>query len=139
MDLDTNLAQLEASQLVRRMLDPDLAYIFKHVLTQESAYQSLIKAQRRRIHQRVAEAMEQAYQDELDTVCDVLAYHWEQAEVPDRARHYLVQAGQNAARRFANPEAVALFTHALALSEDAPPDEIRAIYEARAESHWSLI
>jgi tetratricopeptide (TPR) repeat protein len=138
MNLDTSLAQLEQSQLVRPVIEPDPAYIFKHVLTQESAYQSLLKTQRRQIHQRVAEAIERAFAGELDSVSDVLAYHWEQAEVPERARHYLVRAGRNAARRFANQEAVTAFTRALALAEDAPSHEVQAIYEARAESHYLL-
>ena len=138
MNLPAVLAQLETSQLVRRLDDPNPAYIFKHVLTQETAYQSLLKTQRRRLHRRVAEAIEQTCRDDLDALNDVLAYHWEEAEVPDRARHYLAQAGQSAARRYANQEAVEAFSRALALVEGATPEEVVLLHEARGHVYEFL-
>ena len=68
MTVDTRLTlgQLTESQLVRRTDDIDLSYLFKHGLTQETAYGSLLKTHRRDIHRAVASAMEQTYADRLD-------------------------------------------------------------------------
>jgi tetratricopeptide (TPR) repeat protein len=127
MTIQLVLDQLANAELVRQS-ESD-TYAFKHTLTQETAYRSLLKSERRGLHQAVAEAMEELYPDHTDLYA-VLGFHWEQAAVPDRARHYLFCAGQDAARRFANAEALDLFTRALALGPVG--EEAAEIYLARA-------
>jgi len=137
MNIDANLAFLENEQLVRRLKE-DETFSFKHSLTQETVYQSLLKTQRRALHRAVAEAIEQAFPDRKGKLSDVLAYHWELAEVPHRARRYLFRAAQNAMRAYANQEALALLGRALAQSAGAGSDEMMALYEARAHIYEFL-
>ena len=78
MNLDSQLAQLESAQLVRRHTDPstgsgELAYLFKHTLVQETAYASLLRQERRRLHRAVAETLERAYPERLDEFAPMLA------------------------------------------------------------------
>jgi tetratricopeptide (TPR) repeat protein len=133
------LNTLQAAGLIRlAQTEPEIEYRFRHALTQEAAYTSMLKSQRRDLHQSVAEAIELVYADRLDALDDVLAFHWERAESPSRARRYLFRAGQDAARRYAHPEALDLFGRALAMAEGAPPAETLAIYEARAHIYELL-
>jgi predicted ATPase len=70
--LAVQLAQLENAQLVRRPLDEEVAYIFKHALTQEAGYASLLHKTRRMIHRRVAEGYEKLYPDRLIVLCGLV-------------------------------------------------------------------
>ncbi|MGE5265425.1 MAG: hypothetical protein ACM3S0_18755, partial [Acidobacteriota bacterium] len=80
MDLITQLSQLESAQLVRRIGDEEDAYIFKHALTQDTAYQSLLLKRRREIHRLVAHAYEAQYGDRcLDDYAGILAQHYAEA------------------------------------------------------------
>ena len=133
MTLVSSLAQLADAQLVHSTTESDADFIFKHTLTQETVYKALLKTQRRALHRAVAEAIEKTFPDLKGKLSDVLAYHWEHAEVPDRARRYLFRAAQNALRRYANQEALGLLERALALSDGASPEELMAFRESRAQ------
>lgn len=132
MKILTTLAQLQNDELVHPDKDESSDYIFKHALTQETAYRSLLKTQRRDLHRATAQAIEQVFPDRKGQLSAVLAFHWEQAQVPDRARRYLYRAAQDAMRQYANQEALAFFARALAQSNGAKPDELLALFEARA-------
>ncbi|HZJ21948.1 MAG TPA: adenylate/guanylate cyclase domain-containing protein, partial [Anaerolineales bacterium] len=102
---------------------PDLAYIFKHAVTQEVAYNLMLFSQRRRLHQAVAEWIEQSNQKNIESFYALLAYHWAQAaQTPDMARNahairkaveYLEKAGEQAMENYANEEAIQFFNQAL--------------------------
>ncbi len=102
---------------------PDLAYIFKHAVTQEVAYNLMLYSQRRQLHQAVAEWIEQNHADNLESYFTLLAHHWTQAaEMPDATRNelaiekavgYLDKAGEQAIQNYANAEAIQFFTQAL--------------------------
>jgi class 3 adenylate cyclase/tetratricopeptide (TPR) repeat protein len=112
--LDDHLVSLQRAQMIReRARVPELEYIFKHHLTQEAAYNGLLARDRRAIHRQVAESLERLYAERLDERVELLAHHWVQAEEPDKAVGYLVKAGQRAARRYANQEALSYFQAAL--------------------------
>ncbi len=96
--------------------DPDLAYIFKHIITQETAYSLLLFAQRRELHRAVAEWYEGNFSDDLSPFYPLLAYHWGKAEVVSKTIDYLEKAGDQAARNYANEEVIAFFDQALALA-----------------------
>ena len=96
---------------------PELEYVFKHQLTQEAAYASLLKRERRIYHRQVAEALEQLFANRLEEHLELLADHWQQAEDGNKAIDYLVRAGCKAAEQYANTEALAHFQGALALAE----------------------
>ena len=112
------------------MLDtpaPDLAYLFKHVVTQEVAYGLLLSTQRRQLHRAVAEWYEQTQAEDLASLYPLLAYHWGRAEEPTKTLTYLELAGEQALRLGAYQEAVELLTDALSRSGavQPAPDAVR--------------
>jgi predicted ATPase/class 3 adenylate cyclase len=101
--------------------EPDLAYLFKHVVTQEVAYGLLLSAQRRQLHRAVAVWYEQTQAEDLPALYPLLAYHWARAEEPTKTLAYLELAGEQALRVGAYQEAVDLLTDALARSGAVQP------------------
>jgi class 3 adenylate cyclase/tetratricopeptide (TPR) repeat protein len=108
--------------------EPELTYIFKHIITQEVAYETLLFAQRRQLHRTVALWYERTFggvrqpaagESSLVPYYPLLVYHWRQTEDRDRERHYAVLAGKWAAAQFANVEAAGYFSRALALTPEA--------------------
>ncbi len=117
MNLDNQLARLESAQIVHRTDDPDPAYLFKHTLTQETAYQSLLQKRRREIHHRVAQAYETIYADRLDENAALLEQHYAEAGDDAKALTYASLAGDAAARVYANAEAISHYSLALELAK----------------------
>jgi class 3 adenylate cyclase/tetratricopeptide (TPR) repeat protein len=111
--------------------EPDLAYLFKHVVTQEVAYGLLLYAQRRQLHRAVAEWYEQAQADDLPVLYPLLAYHWGRAEEPAKTLAYVELAGDQALRAGAYKEAVDFLTQALSLAAAVQPAP-----EALRQAHW---
>ncbi len=125
-NLDTHLLILQRAQMIHeRARMPDLEYMFKHVLIQEIAYNSLLRRESRTIHRRVAEALERLYTDHIEEPVDLLAHHWERAEEQDakRAIAYRLRAGEQARIAYANEEAIAHFHRALGLMGHSHPNE----------------
>lgn len=89
--------------------EPELSYLFKHAITQEVTYQSLPFAQRRQLHQAVATTLEIIAPDAIER----LAHHFAHSGDRDRARQYLIRAGEKAFRGYANQAALDYFTQAL--------------------------
>ncbi|MBI3914582.1 MAG: tetratricopeptide repeat protein [Chloroflexi bacterium] len=119
MNLSTTLTQLETEQLLRRLSEPDLAYLFKHTLTQETAYQSLLRENRREMHRRVAQAYEQIFSDALDDHAAILATHYENAGDDAKTLEYSIRAGDAAARKYANAEAILHYARAVEIAKSA--------------------
>ncbi|MGD9091281.1 MAG: adenylate/guanylate cyclase domain-containing protein [Anaerolineales bacterium] len=92
---------------------PELEYIFRHALTRDAAYHSILRRQRRHFHRKVGEALETLFPDRLDEEAPRLAYHFYEAQDYERALKYFTQAGDAAARLYANTEAVAHYGQAL--------------------------
>lgn len=112
--LDRHLADLEASDLVHeRARLPEIEYIFKHALTQEVAYQTLLAPARKALHQKVGDAMESIFRDRLEEFAGVLAYHYFSAESWEKALHYSVQSADAAFRVYAYAEARGHYRRAL--------------------------
>ena len=108
------LRDLKAIELIyEKTLFPELAYMFKHALTHEVAYNSLLRQRRKELHGIIARAIEELYAERLAEQYEVLAYHFAKAEDTGKALEYLVKAAQKAAHAFANREAVALYEQAL--------------------------
>ena len=115
------LARLEASGLIRlAQTHPELEYLFRHALVRDAAYKSLLNADRKPLHRAVAEALERLYPDQLDELAPLLGQHYSQANETEKAIRYLHKAGQQAALRYANPEAISFFGDALALLKTLP-------------------
>jgi len=107
---DTQLRSLLALELVHETRAfPEAEYIFKHALTQEVAYSSLLVQRRKELHRLIATAIEDLYADRLAEHYEVLAHHFEKAENWDRALEYLMRAADKAAQAFATRDAIALY------------------------------
>lgn len=127
---DIQLDTLEAKGLIKlATVQPDLEYLFRHALVQDAAYGSLLKQERRELHGRVAEALEQLYPERRDELAPVLAMHFEHAGEPDRAIDYLVAGGRHAIDANAIQEAYAAYDRAATLA-----DQLAASAERGAES-----
>ncbi len=111
-------------------------YAFDHSLTMEVAYRETGEPRHRRMHRRVAEALEQVYgRQRLDAVAGVLAFHFAEGHQPERAAPYAFRAGEQAARLAAWPEAAAFFEQALAVESD--PRQRQTIAARLAEAHFA--
>ncbi|MGH2592281.1 MAG: AAA family ATPase [Anaerolineae bacterium] len=111
--------------------EPDLTYIFKHIITREVAYNLMLFSQRRQLHRAVAEWYERAQTGELSPFYPLLAHHWSLAEDTSKALDYLEKAGEQALRGGAYQEAASFFKEALRLAED----ERKATGDALSPSH----
>jgi class 3 adenylate cyclase/tetratricopeptide (TPR) repeat protein len=119
--LEAPLKRLEQADLLRNATtgaDQELA--FRHALTRDAAYSTILHRQRRRYHRRVAEAFEAFYQDRLGEEAPRLAYHYAEANDVPRSVHYYTLAGESAARLFANAEAVEHCSRGIELALRAP-------------------
>ena len=112
--LREQLATLELSGLVReRCVIPELEFIFKHALTQEVAYQTLLTPARRVLHRKVGDALESIFRDRIEEFAGVLAYHFFSAESWQKALEYSIRSGDAAFRVCAYPEARGHYGRAL--------------------------
>lgn len=111
--------------------EPDVTYLFKHIITQEVAYNLLLFSQRRSLHRAMAEWYEGSFVQDLVTYYPVLAHHWKQADVPGKAIQYLEKSGETAFRNGAYREAIQFFSQALEKSKAAHDHAVPPIKEAR--------
>ncbi len=104
--------------------DPELTYIFKHVVTREVAYESLPYAMRAILHDQFGQFIEQKYGDRLDRYVDLLAFHYDRCENQVKKREYLRKAGEAAQEDYNNGAAIDYYQRLLPL---LPPGEQVAI------------
>ena len=117
------LARLQSDEfLYETRLFPDLEYTFRHALTHDVAYGSVVTDRRRTLHARIAEAIERLQAGRLAEVVESLAHHWSRAEVWSKAVGYLRQAGERAVGMSATREAAEWFTQALDALDRMPMD-----------------
>ncbi len=95
--------------------ESDLRYVFKHIITQEVAYNLMLFSQRKELHHNVAEWYERTYADNLAPYYPLLAYHWVNANGVEKALYYLSKAAEQALQSFANQEALNFLNQALEL------------------------
>jgi predicted ATPase len=128
--LDDALRQLIDAELVFRTdLSPGAGYTFKHALVQDAAYNSLLRATRQAIHGRIAEALLGQFADLAESAPEMLAHHYTEAAVYDRAAPYWRLAAERASARFANAEAIAHSRNGLTTLERMPPSTGRVDLE----------
>ena len=130
------LGHLQTAEfLYETRLLPDLEYTFKHALTHEVAYGSLLPGRRRELHIRIAETMEGLYGDRLGEQIERLAHHAVCGEAWEKAVTYLRRAGLKAATRSALREAKVWFDQALdgLAALPATPSTLEQGFEVRLE------
>jgi class 3 adenylate cyclase/predicted ATPase len=136
------LAELvEAEMLYQRGLPPQARYLFKHALIQDAAYQSLLKSTRQQYHQQIASVLEEGFPETTETQPELLAHHYSEAGLVARAIPYWQQAGQRAAERWANVEALSHLTKGLELLKALPdtPERTRQELTLQVALGMSLI
>jgi predicted ATPase/class 3 adenylate cyclase len=101
-----NLDALRSADLVTLDREADLAYLFKHVVTQEVAYESLPFAVRAMLHRRIGRYVEATESEAIDRHLDLLAYHFWNGDDEDRKRAYLARAADAARAAYANAAAI---------------------------------
>jgi predicted ATPase/class 3 adenylate cyclase len=120
-ELASALDRLIATGLLfRQGVPPHSNYLFKHALVQDAAYGTLLRAKRHELHSHIASVLEQHFLDVCETQPEVLARHYTHAGLPHQAISYWQRAGDRAAKRSANQEAVAHFRNARELLEALP-------------------
>ena len=135
--LSSSLEELRRREFVRLSEDSsdpiDREYLFKHAITHDVTYNSMLVARRRELHKLVANTLEELFTDRLDDLCATLGYHFQRAEAHERAVPYLERAAERAQATFANTEAIAFYRSALAEIEqigerenDFPKREVAA-------------
>ncbi len=143
--LDDGLIELQHAEIIRqRSPEPDREYIFKHMLTQEVAYQSLLTQQCRIYHQRVADVLARIFWERGEEYAGagLVATHYERARAWPRVLRYLQRAGDGAGAIFANNTAVDYYTRALKVAHssdiDATPAQRLVLHQKRGALLASL-
>jgi tetratricopeptide (TPR) repeat protein len=137
------LRELKAIELIyEKSAFPELAYMFKHALTHEVAYNSLLVQRRKELHRVIARAIEELYADRLAEQFEVLAYHFTKGEEWAKAIEYLLKAAEKAAKAFANREAIVLYDQALVAADQlgaaVDANTLMAIHRAKADLYFVL-
>jgi class 3 adenylate cyclase/tetratricopeptide (TPR) repeat protein len=123
-ELLPQLSVLKDSELLyERGIYPQSTYVFKHALTQDVAYDSLLLKRRKEIHGKIGEVIESLYLDRLEEYHELLAYHYGRSANADKAVQYLDLANQKAAKLNAMEEAKAYFDEAMVLLDALPETE----------------
>lgn len=120
-DLDAALARLTASGLVSCFgTAPQETYAFKHALVQDAAYATLLKGRRRQLHASIGRALVDRFPALTESQPEIVAHHFAEAKLADKAIGYWVKAGRLAQTRWANHEAAIFFEQALNALDTLP-------------------
>ena len=128
--LQKELGRLVASELIyQRGVPPQSTYVFKHALIRDAAYASLLRSTRQGYHQRIAEVLERYFPETAETQPELLAYHYMEAGLNEKALTHWYQAGQQAVERSANMEAIVHLTKGLEALKALPDGLERSQHE----------
>jgi hypothetical protein len=123
-ELKSWLLNLQGLEFIyEKRLFPELEYVFKHALTQEVAYNSLLLKRRTEIHKKIGQAIEKLYPDRLVEFYEMLAYHYSRGENSEKAYQYLKLSGTKATRNYSNWEAFRFYKEALDVLTSMPETE----------------
>jgi predicted ATPase/class 3 adenylate cyclase len=113
-DLERHLGQLVNNGLIlEQSLIPELEYLFRHAVTQEVTYNTLLIKRRKFFHGKIALCLAEIYADRLDEHYELIAHHYAHSDEPVKALEYLVKAGDKCRKLFANEAALDFYTQAL--------------------------
>ncbi|OGP52270.1 MAG: hypothetical protein A2Y79_13375 [Deltaproteobacteria bacterium RBG_13_43_22] len=123
-DLKSSLLTLQDLEFINeKSIFPELEYIFKHALTQEVAYTSLLLKRRRETHEQVGQAIEGIYANRLEEFYEMLAYHYALSNNSQKAYQFLKLSGDKAVKNYANWEAIRFYKEALRVLDSQPENE----------------
>jgi tetratricopeptide (TPR) repeat protein len=140
--LDAALSDLQELEFIyEAAYVPEFSYAFKHALSGEVAYSTLLRERRRTLHRTVATSMEELYADRLPEHYEMLAHHYLEGEVWEKALDYLEKAGDRAFALYANEPAIDFYGKALAVCERFGDAELRhtaILLQKRGNAHFVL-
>jgi predicted ATPase len=123
-ELKSQLLNLQGLEFIsEKRLFPELEYIFKHALTQEVAYSSLLQKRRKEIHEKIGAAIEALYPDRLEEYYELMAYHYGRSDNQDKAFEYLDLANRKVANLNAMEDAMAYFDDAMKILDTLPENK----------------
>lgn len=142
-DLEPALLNLKSLELIyQQSFFPELAYMFKHAMTHDVAYNSLPMQRRKELHAIVGTAIEELYAERVSEYYEMLGYHYEHGEVWARALNFLLKAAQKLQQAYANRESLDHFTRAAAICErlgvQVDPETRIRVYAGKAAVHFVL-
>jgi class 3 adenylate cyclase/tetratricopeptide (TPR) repeat protein len=124
--LKSYLLRLQSLEFIfEKSVFPEPEYIFKHALTQEVAYNSLLIRRRKETHEKIGQAIERIYRNNLEEFFEVLAYHYSHSGDLDKALTYLKLAGDKTTRDYSLWEAMGFYREAISLLDSQPQTERR--------------
>ena len=136
--LDAALSDLQELEFIyEAAYVPEFSYAFKHALSGEVAYSTLLRERRRTLHRTVATSMEELYAGRLPEHYEMLAHHYLEGEVWEKALDYLEKAGDKAFAVYANQPAIDFYSKALAVCERFGDAELRHIAITPPEARHS--
>jgi tetratricopeptide (TPR) repeat protein len=132
--LDRQLKALQKSEFIHvKQKLPELEYIFKHALAQETIYESILLEKRRELHSQVGRTIERLFSKRLEEFYGLVAYHFARAELWEKAQDYLLKAGDQAVALAADAEALAYYRLALQTYTKAGGESWSALQRAAFE------
>jgi predicted ATPase len=140
--LERMLGDLQAGEFIyEQPATGDIEYVFKHALTQEVAYNSLLIERRKLLHERAGHALESMFAEQLDDHLSELAHHYSRSDNVSKAVEYLGRAGQQAMQRSAHADAISSLSAAIDLLQRLPdgPERIRRELPGNCSSNWPLV
>jgi class 3 adenylate cyclase/tetratricopeptide (TPR) repeat protein len=136
-DLEDQLVRLQSMELVQESTrHPEMEYIFRHELTRDAVYHSILRRQRRKYHRQVGEAIETLYPEKLTEEAHLLAFHFNAAsDYPNALKYYQI-AGDQSLKLFANQEASEYYDQAveIALKLNVPSVQLARLYSLRGRA-----
>ena len=129
--LENQLRDLSRLEFVYQRVETEgSVYVFRHALTQETAYGSLLERDRRAYHRAVGQALEELYSGCAEEVAELLVLHFGRSDEAEKSVDYAILAAEKAQRRWANNEALSYFNdalHRLDLLPDSEANRLRRI------------
>jgi tetratricopeptide (TPR) repeat protein len=136
----SHLSVLKDLELVyERGIYPQTTYIFKHALTREVIYTSILSRRKKRLHEEIANATEEIYKENLDEHYGVLAAHYIGSENYEKGADYSIKAGNRAATVFAWHAARNHYENALEILEEKDLEKRAEVFKKLAKTTWSVM
>jgi predicted ATPase len=136
-ELNRMLCDLQLAEFIyEQPATGDIEYIFKHALTQEVAYSSVLSERRKQLHERAGEALESMFGEQLDDHLGDLAYHYSRSDNVEKAVEFLGRAGQQALQRSAYADAIRSLSAAIDLLQRLPDSRTHSARIAAPTGRW---
>jgi len=128
---------VKAGLVFQRGMPPAAEYLFKHALVQDTAYSTLLRGPRQALHRRIAEALEQRYPESVEARPEIVAHHYGEAAIADKAIAYWHRAGKSSVAKSAVHEATAQLRRGLGLLDGLP--KTRERNQLELDIHVTLV